>query len=95
MSSSVSCTWEHVIIVTVTLRTGSSVGAAGSLPLPGRWQQGQLWWANRAVANPHSTVASISVLGGPPGPFGGSSNFLVLLREEDRRPAAHLWSQDR
>lgn len=34
MNSFVYCTWEQVIIVTVTVRAGAAVGAAGPLPLP-------------------------------------------------------------
>lgn len=95
MSLFVCRTWKQVIVVTVAVRAGATVGAAGPLPLPGRWQQGQLRWANRALANPCATVASVAVLGGAPWPFRGSSHFLVLLGEEDRCPTAHLRSQCR
>lgn len=95
ISEFVCCTWEQVVIVTVAVRAGAGVGAAGSLPLPGCRQQGQLRGTDRALAHPCPTVGSIPVLGGTSWPFGGSGHFLVLFGEEDRCPTAHLWSQDR
>lgn len=86
------CTREQVFVVTIAVRGGATVGASGSLPLPGCCQQRQLRGADGTLTNAPSTVASITVLGGPPRPFGGPSHFLVLLREEDRCPASHLWS---
>lgn len=34
MSSSACCTWQQVVIVTVTVRAGAAVRTAGPLPLP-------------------------------------------------------------
>lgn len=95
MSSFVWCTWEQVIIVTVTVRGGAAVRATGPLPLPCCRQQGQLRGANRTLANPHPTVANIPILGGASRSFRGPSHFLVFLGEEDRCPTAHFWSQGR
>lgn len=86
------CTREQVFVVTVAVRSGATVGASGSLPLPGCCQQRQLRGADRTLTNAPSTVASIAVLGGAPRPFGGPSHFLVLLGEEDGCPTSHLWS---
>lgn len=86
------CTREQVFVVTIAVRSGATVGASGSLPLPDCCQQGQLRGADRTLTNARSTVASIAVLGWPPRPFRGAGHFLVLLGEEDRCPASHLWS---
>lgn len=85
-------TREEVFVVTIAVRCGATVGASGSLPLPGCCQQRQLRGADRTLTNAPSTVASIAVLGGPPRPFGGPSHFLVLLGEEDGCSTSHLWS---